>query len=105
MRPVSHYDYLEEHLPAFFEAVGLDWERHRGIISAHGDKCYTYRYDWEQAGIPFDHGTAIYLLSYCAPFDMEVRETERGWISPKDWVIWNYKLYSKYLPPSILDQN
>ena len=94
----SHYDYLNQHLLDFFLAIGLNEEDHRGIIVAHGDKAYSYRYEWEQAGIPFPHGVALYLLTYRYPFDLEVRETEWGWVAPKDWVVDNYERFEHHLP-------
>jgi len=99
MRKTNHYDYLDQNLPGFFEKVGIDWESNRGIIVCHGDKAYSYRCQWEAAGIHFYHGVALYLLSYCYPFDLEVRETEQGWVSPQDWVIQKYPQYQEYLPP------
>jgi hypothetical protein len=96
---MSHYDYLDKHLPDFFKALGLDWETHRGIIQAHGDKCYSYRQEWEEAGIPFAHGVALYLLTYCYPFDVGVRQTDWGWVAPKQWVIEQYPRYGQHLPP------
>lgn len=97
-RPANHYDYLEAHLPEFFRAIGLGWEANAGIISAHGDKAYSYRYTWEELGIPFAHGVALYLLTYCYPFDLEVRQTEGGWVAPKDWVVDNYERFKYHLP-------
>lgn len=94
----NHYDYLNQHLLDFFQSVGLTEGQHRGIIGAHGDKAYSYRYEWEQNGIPFPHGVALYLLTYCYPFDLEVRETEWGWVAPKDWVILNYSRFQHCLP-------
>ena len=97
-RSANHYDYLEAHLPAFFEAVGVSGANNAGIISAHGDKAYSYRHEWEKLGIPFNHGVALYLLSYCRPFDLEVRQTAGGWVAPKDWVASNYERFSYRLP-------
>ncbi len=97
-RPDNHYDYLEEHLPNFFDMLGIGWEGHGGIVLAHGDKAYAYRSEWESFGIPFNHGVAIYLLSYCTPYDREVRETANGWVAPKDWVIANYDRFRCHLP-------
>jgi len=96
---MNHYDYLDEHLPAFFEAVGVAWEGNGGIIVAHGDKCSSYKDGWEEAGIPFPHGAAIYLLSYCHPYSLEVRDTPDGeWVPPKDWVKANYDRFKAHLP-------
>ena len=97
-RTDNHYDYLEAHLPEFFKAVGVNWDVWRGIVSAHGDKAYTYRYEWEKLGIPFAQGVALYLLSYCEPYAQEVRETTNGWVAPKDWVAANYDRFRCHLP-------
>jgi hypothetical protein len=69
-----------------------------GGIVAHGDKCYSYRSEWESKGIPFEHGVAIYLLTYLRPYSKEVRETSNGWVAPKDWVIANYHKFVNHLP-------
>lgn len=94
---MSHYDWLNDNLLTFFdnleiENVGL------GIISAHGDKCYGYRYKWEEASVPFEHGVAIYFLSYIAPYGYEVRSVDDDWVDPGQWVIDNYKRFKQHLP-------
>jgi hypothetical protein len=107
----SHYDYLKEVLPDFFDKLAaetktdsLKWEHNRGIISAHGDKCYPMRPDWEAAGLPFEKGVAIYLLTYCLPFSKEVREVRDGyqfnhkWVCPLKWVIDNKDRFINMLP-------
>lgn len=95
----SHYAYLEKHLPDFFRKMGVDWDTSCGVIRAHGDKAYGYRFEWEQVGIPFPHGVAIYLLSYCRPYSDECREMRKGWVAPKDWVLRSYERFRRYLPP------
>ncbi len=94
----NHYTYLEKHLPAFFAAIGLKRESVVGIIVAHGDKAYGYRHQWEEVGLKFNHGVAIYLVSYCFPYSKEVRETEHGWVDPCKWVIGNKDRFVKFLP-------
>lgn len=98
---MSHYDWLGDHLVKFLADVGLDtrWY-HEGLIGAHGDKAYSYRDEWEQAGIPFNHGVAIFLLSYCKPFREEVRKTDESgrWINAGDWVRENYSRFKEHLP-------
>jgi hypothetical protein len=93
---MNHYDWLDEHLDKFF--VALDLEPQPGIIAAHGDKCSQYRDTWEKAGIPFEHGAAIYLLSYVSPFSQEVRNTDKKWVTPCDWVVDNYERFKLKLP-------
>jgi hypothetical protein len=94
----SHYDYLEEHLFSFLEAVGVDTEWCRGIISAHGDKAYGYKSKWEKAGIPFPQGVAIYLLTYVRPYGQEVRKPDGGWVDASQWVVDNYDRFKEHLP-------
>jgi hypothetical protein len=84
---VNHYDWLEKHLPAFFAKLEIPYPR--GIIVAHGDKCSSYKAQFERAGIPFEKGVALYLLTYCSPFSKESRETANGWVAPVDWIIAN----------------
>lgn len=90
MSDTNHYKWLDANLPSFFDAVGADWENNRGIIAAHGDKGYGYKYQWEEAGIPFEQGMAVYLLTYVRPFASEARETADGWVDPGKWVTDNY---------------
>lgn len=97
IREISHYDYLEMILPKFFKDVGVDWESNAGIISAHGDKGYGYKHQWEDSGIPFPEGMAVYLLSYVSPYSETVRETDSGWIDPGQWVIDNYDTFRDHL--------
>lgn len=93
---MSHYDWLEKNLSKFFERIGMAG-KDVGLISAHGDKCRQYSDEWERRGIPFEHGAAIYLLSYCHPFSKTVRETKDGWVTPKDWVMRLYPNYCELL--------
>lgn len=86
----NHYDWLDIYFQAFVENCGLNDDL-RGLISAHGDKCYSYRCIWEEYNIPFEHGVAIYLLTYVKPFSEQVRNTKTGWVDPYKWVIDNYK--------------
>ena len=97
---VNHYKWLEKHLPAFFEKVGISFDNHAGIIGAHGDKCYGYRDIFEVHGIEFPHGVAIFLLSYCSPYSKEVRAVEGiGWVPVEDWIVANKDRFLLMLPP------
>ena len=97
----SHYTWLDDNLVDFCAAIDLpDAQYSKGLISAHGDKCYSYRDDWEDAGIPFEHGVAIYLLTYVRPYSKEVRETESGWVDVSQWIIENYGRFKENLPPA-----
>lgn len=101
MEHENHYTYLEKHLPAFWQAIGLKerWFTPSSILSAHGDKAYGYRSKWEKAGIPFNHGVALYLLTYIKPYSEEVRETrDCGWVDVGEWVISNYDRFKQFLP-------
>jgi len=94
---MNHYDWLTENLPTFFEEVGVSFDQNAGIISCHGDKCYGYRDRWMSEQIPFEHGVAIYLLSYVRPYGSEVRDTSDGWVDPSKWVIDNYDRFKPSL--------
>lgn len=90
----NHYVWLENHLPTMFEALGLDGNV-QGLIVAHGDKTRQYSVKWEQAGIPFYYGTAIYLLGR-AYYESEMYQSG---VNPGQWVIDNYDQFADYLPP------
>jgi len=95
--PFSHYEYLETHLMDFFNVVGVEHPS-KSIICSHGDKAYSYTRKWENVGIPFHKGLAIYLLTYVSPFEKEVRETDNGWVDPCQWVIDNKDRFLPLLP-------
>lgn len=96
----NHYDWLDVHLWDFLKQCEVNPDWHAGIISAHGDKAYSYQTPWEKAGVPFYHGVAIFLLSYCAPYADEVRETkDKGWVDVCQWVIDNYARFKDKLGP------
>jgi hypothetical protein len=97
MREINHYKWLEEHLPSFYKRLGMEQDYSSGIITAHGDKCYSYERTWDEHGIPFHHGVAIYLLSYERQYSKQVRNTANGWVRPDDWVIANYPLFKEHL--------
>ena len=98
---MNHYKWLEKHLPGFFEKLGVSFDMNAGIIGAHGDKCYCYRTSWEEAGIHFCHGVAMYLLTYVRPFAQEVRDTTGGWVDPAKWVIENKDRFLPLLDPIV----
>jgi hypothetical protein len=84
----NHYDWLDENFNHFLNAISVKEPKYyMGLISAHGDKCYSYRDQWEKHGIPFEKGVAIYLASYIYPWSKTVRNTEEGWIAPDKWVM------------------
>ena len=93
----SLYDYLEKHLMRFFAQLGVAGAN-TGIISAHGDKFYSHREEFEAAGIPFPKAVAIGLLTYVQPFARECRETPQGWIAPTRWIIENKDRFLPLLP-------
>lgn len=95
---MSHYDYLEKHFVSFAKAVGATGCVNNGIISAHGDKFYGYKDGFKEAGIPFEKGVAIGLLTYLNPFANECRDTPKGWVAPVDWIISNKERFLHLLP-------
>jgi len=100
-RHINHYKWLEKHFPDFVEKLlGAEESLHcKGFIGAHGDKCYSYKYEFTNAGIAFPHGVAMYLLTYMRPFSKEVRETDLGWVDAGQWVIDNKDRFLPFLNP------
>lgn len=96
---MSHYTWLDNHFPAFLQSLGIDPKMGAGLSVAHGDKCYGYKEQWEEAGLSFPHGVAIYLITHLAPYSREVRNTDSGWVAPADWVIANKERFLPHLPP------
>ena len=95
----SHYDWLDEHLVGFLLAAGVaKHHADEGIISAHGDKGYSYKHMWQDAGIHFYHGMALYLLLRCPPYYGEVWDNGHLKQNPGDWVAANYERFRKLLP-------
>jgi hypothetical protein len=92
---MNHYEWLEENFPNFLSKLGLEEQikYSNAIITADGDKCYGYKFVWENNGIPFVHGCAIYLISKIYPYSEEVRETKNGFVAPSVWVINNYERF------------
>lgn len=63
----NYYDYLELMLIPFWSLVLNETPESMGvsdIVTAHGDKCYCYKNEWEEINIPFHQGALLYLLSY-----------------------------------------
>jgi hypothetical protein len=77
---------------------GGEWAVNAGIIVAHSDQCYSYQAIWEDSGVAFEHGVALYLLTYMKPWCDEVRQTDNGWIKPYEWVLDNYDRLKEFLP-------
>lgn len=100
----NHYDWLEKYLPKFMNDIAKDkstdrcsFENNMGIISAHGDKASSYRDFWEKRNIPYIHGVAIFLMSYCWPFSNEVRQIN-DWIPIQEWVVKRYSYFKQFFP-------
>jgi len=104
---VNHYKWLEKHFVDFAKKVGLKGYETVGDVqslnSAHGDKAYCYKWEWERAGIKFPQGVAIFFLTYHSPWESECRETDNGWIDVCKWVVDNKERFLPLLPP--VDEN
>lgn len=104
---ISHYDWLNAHWEEVVLAVGGDPNHqllHRGLISAHGDKVWCCQSEWEEAGIPFHHGVALYLMGRThvfrgVGFDAKdvMGNTPTGYVSPGDWVVATYPQFKSAL--------
>jgi hypothetical protein len=88
--PENHYEFIER----VGKYVSTTWghpENPALYLTAHGDKCLQYKDLWEDNGVPFNHGAYVYLLSHMAAYSKNVRQTERGWVDPGQWVITYYQ--------------
>lgn len=94
----NHYEWLSNNINKIFNRILDDELDYKGLISAHGDKCYQYRDLWKKSGVPFNHGVALYLLTYVYPYSLETRDTFNGWVQPEYWVIENYQRFLHYFP-------
>jgi hypothetical protein len=66
--------------------------------TCHGDKCYRYESYWKENGVPFEHGVAIFLLSYLRPWSESSRVDENGkWKNVKIWVVEQYQNFKSIL--------
>lgn len=63
------------------------------IIVADSDKCEQYRKMWESAGVPYEHGVMIYLISKNRPYCLVAREK----VLIGQWVIDSYPEFRRYI--------
>jgi hypothetical protein len=71
---LNQYKYCDAVLNAFWKLVFGKTASEMwcgGIVGAHGDKAYGYKKQWEKAGIPFNHGVLLFLLTYTSEIDRE----------------------------------
>lgn len=91
-RPFNHYDYIDVVLP---EMVILLRRVHPDINLlgvcpvSHGDKVYQYKSKFENAGIPFQRGAVLHLLSYSSLLDRPRHEVV-------EWVIEQYPFFKSF---------
>lgn len=101
MAYVNHYEWLEQHFESFCDGLQIKPVFYKGcvqgILACDGDKCEQYKNRWENAGVPYVHGAAIYLITKMAPFSSEVRNTANGFVEPGQWVIINYERFKPFL--------
>lgn len=91
---LNHYEYLDLILDSFFKQVFNKTPSEMycgGIVSAHGDKGYSYKQEWKEAGISFNHGMMLYLLTYTKLLGNYDKSDSC------QWVIDHYKKYLPYL--------
>lgn len=102
----NHYEFLEREFMPFYlkacemEGVKVNTYINDGMIVAHGDKCYSMATLWNNHGVPFERGVAIYLLSYILPWADEVRQRADGWVAPANWVLDNYQRFLPCFSPT-----
>jgi hypothetical protein len=96
----SHYDYASEvagivlmevskAVRPITQVVANDLVE--GIMFAHGDKMHQYKNDFEEGGVPFEHGVVLQVLSYTVIYGANVRQ------DLVKWVIANYPKYKQII--------
>lgn len=88
---VSHYKYLDAVIESFWVKVFGKTPSEMfcgGIVSAHGDKCFDYKFSMPKRNIPFNRSALLFLLTYTKLMDREKYLSE-------EWVVENY---NKYVP-------
>jgi hypothetical protein len=85
----NQYHFIDRVLPALLDRLGLPSDHCGGLSSAHGDKFYSLRMDYERLGYHFNFGAIVGLLSYIQPFCDECRDTNAGWVCPTQWSLAN----------------
>jgi hypothetical protein len=93
MHKENQYDFIDRVLPKTLELLGIDNRHCAGLSSAHGDKFYSLRSDYEAAGYHFNFGALVGILSCINPYSKESRDTENGWKCPNKWNIENLKRF------------
>lgn len=83
---MSHYKWVEENINAVAEKLGCHTRENRGMVHAHGDKCYSFQSFWKTLGIPFHEGVLLYCLSRDRNYADEVRQTSKGFVPVDHWV-------------------
>jgi hypothetical protein len=103
----NHYKWLERNFEPWLKTIpelqaNKQYEGCKGMITAHGDKCSSYKHLWAADGIKFEHGVALYLLSYLPPFSASVRDGSKTtkFVNPWEWVI---KMYETRFEDSFKD--
>lgn len=84
--PDDHYKWLDLVAAEAAQRFQLKFNPNDYAV-AHGDKCYSHKRAWKNAGVPFERGVFIYLLLSEAPYSSYVRDTAKGWVAPNQWVI------------------
>lgn len=96
---MNHYKWLESNLPVFFKNIGIDFTYYNSLITADGDKCAMHESFFEENGLHYCHGVAIYLLLSFQPYSEQVRDTPQGWVNPFVWIVQNKEQFLPHLPP------
>lgn len=98
----EHYKFIEKYGKVFAQELGNPQITDvNDMAVADGDKCYSYKNQWWEAGIPFALGVMIYLISKYKPYSEQVRNTDHGWVAPVDWVVstWNTAMMTRMSHP------
>lgn len=94
IRFTSLYNWLKNHFPLFWlKAFGepISDDHFKKLVSDNWGECDKFSAQWEQHGIPFYHGFAIFLLTTTSIFG----ETKKQFACM--WVINSYPRFAPYM--------
>ena len=90
---MENTDYLKANFGTFLTYLGftkMHAESSQALIGTCSDEIHQNEQVWHEAGIPFNHGSLLYLLTYVDPYQ---EETSSKKLTRSLWVVESYPKY------------
>jgi hypothetical protein len=103
MKSKIDYAWLEDAMPKILFNLGKPpevWLYASNSARLYAHICHDFRFPWENNDIPFNHGIALFLLSFFEPWLSNSHDAETGEYDPQMWVLANYNRFKEYFPPA-----